>query len=259
MKVVAKQIRLAATDLSNHLACRHVTTLDLGAARGEKYAPEWKAPDLAVIQELGARHEAAYLNFLRETGVSVVELKALKDEQQSIRETISCMEKGVEVIAQGSLLAGRWFGRPDILRRISKASRFGDWAYEIYDCKLSRETKATTILQLSLYSALLEQAQGMQPESMYVVPPGKFSAPENYRFTEYAAYYRWVRDRLEKACDDGQGEETYPEPCEHCDVCRWFSECNSRRRADDHLLWLRVSAGSSEHNWWPGMPARLPG
>src|SRR5882757_1693791 len=156
MKALSKQIRLAATDLSNHLACRHVTALDLSVARGQRNAPDWKAPDLAVIQELGARHEAAYLKFLKETGVSVVELKALKDEQESIRETLSCMEKGVEVIAQGTLLAGRWFGRPDILRKVSRASRFGDWAYEIYDCKLSRETKATTILQLSLYSALLE-------------------------------------------------------------------------------------------------------
>ena len=33
MKALSKQIRLAATDLSNHLACRHVTTLDLSVAR----------------------------------------------------------------------------------------------------------------------------------------------------------------------------------------------------------------------------------
>lgn len=260
MKALSKQIRLAATDLANHLACRHVTTLDLSVAREERNAPEWKAPDLAVIQELGARHEAEYLKFLRETGVSVVELQALKDEQQSIRETISCMEKGMEAIAQGSLLSGRWFGRPDILRKVSGSSRFGDWAYEIYDCKLSRETKATTILQLSLYSALLQEKQGVQPESMYVVPPGKFSAPEKYRFAEFAAYYRWVRDRLEKACDDGQGEDTYPEPCEHCDVCRWFSECNNRRRADDHLslvAGIRRQQRTQLVAWDSGTVARL--
>ena len=28
---------------------------------------------------------------------------------------------------------------------------------------------------------------------------------------------------------------TYPEPVEHCDVCRWAAECVARRRADDHL------------------------
>jgi uncharacterized protein len=27
----------------------------------------------------------------------------------------------------------------------------------------------------------------------------------------------------------------YPEPVEHCDVCRWWSTCDKRRRDDDHL------------------------
>jgi len=30
-------------------------------------------------------------------------------------------------------------------------------------------------------------------------------------------------------------KKTYPEPVEHCNVCRWFRECDQRRRADDHL------------------------
>ena len=66
MKLVTEQIRLAATDLSNHLACRHVTTLDLQVARGEKRAPDWAAPDLVVIRERGERHERAYLTYLKE-------------------------------------------------------------------------------------------------------------------------------------------------------------------------------------------------
>ncbi|HEX4542934.1 MAG TPA: TM0106 family RecB-like putative nuclease, partial [Candidatus Acidoferrum sp.] len=28
---------------------------------------------------------------------------------------------------------------------------------------------------------------------------------------------------------------TYPEPVEHCNICRWFRECDAKRRADDHL------------------------
>ena len=30
-------------------------------------------------------------------------------------------------------------------------------------------------------------------------------------------------------------EANYPEPVEHCDVCRWWSTCDKRRRDDDHL------------------------
>jgi uncharacterized protein len=34
---------------------------------------------------------------------------------------------------------------------------------------------------------------------------------------------------------ESSGVETYPEPVEHCNVCRWFKECDTRRRQDDHL------------------------
>ena len=235
MKLTSNGIRLAATDLSGHLACRHLTVLDLSVARGLRSKPEWRAPDLVVIQELGERHEAAYLEFLRERCGTFQDLREIKSEERALRETIACMERGVEVIAQGSLTAGRWFGRPDVLRKVAKPSGFGNWSYEAYDCKLSRETKATTILQLALYSALLKEAQGSEPEFMYVVPPSQNFDAEEYRFAEYAAYYRYVKDRLEKACDNGAVSATYPEPCVHCEICRWFSECDAVRRDDDHL------------------------
>ena len=235
MRATPGQIRLSATDLSNHLACHHLASLDLGVARGQRTAPDWTAPDLVVIQELGLRHEAAYLQLLQDKNVSFVDLREIEDERKAIAKTLVCMERGVAVIAQGSLAVGRWFGRPDVLVKVPKPSRFGEWSYEVYDCKLARETKAATILQLALYSALLTEIQSQPPEFMYVVPAGKNFEAEPYRFAEYSAYYRYVKARLETVCDDKQGAETYPEPCAHCDVCRWFRECDAKRRGDDHL------------------------
>src|SRR5260221_1164574 len=238
MRIESNQIRLAATDLSNHLACRHLTSLDLSVARGQRSAPQWRSPDLKVIQELGLRHEAAYLQSLREAGLSFADLREINEKEQ-VKETLACMNRGLDVIAQGSITFGRWFGRPDVLRTVPKKSRLGDWSYEVYDCKLARETKATTILQLALYSALLAEIQGIEPEFapefMYVVPAGKEFKPEAYRVAGYAAYYRYVKACLEAVCHHDQAEQTYPEPCPHCDVCRWFRECDAMRRADDHL------------------------
>ena len=266
MKIVGGEIRLAATDVSDHLACRHLTNLELSAARGERERPQWEAPDLLVIQELGLRHERRYLEHLRQSGRDVLNLGGM-DESRIVDETLRAMEAGAEVIAQGALRVGRWFGRPDVLRKVAGVSRFGNWSYEAYYCKLARETKATTILQLAFYSELLgeisrppslpkdagvasppsSQAQRSfswnepqaaatesLPEFMWVVPPGKDFAPECYRVAEYAAYYRYVKERLESASASGR-TETYPEPCTHCDVCRWFRECAERRRGDDHL------------------------
>jgi predicted RecB family nuclease len=236
MRIVSGEVRLAATDVSNHLACHHLTSLELSAARGERERPQWEAPDLAVIRELGLRHEARYLAFLEKNGLAMLNLSGL-DEARIVDETRRAMEAGVELIAQGALRCGRWFGRPDLLRKVASPSRFGAWSYEAYDCKLTRETKATTILQLAFYSELLGEMQGPEslPEFMWVVPPGKAFAAERYRVAEYAAYYRYVKGQLEKACENGAGAQTYPEPCTHCDVCRWFRQCDSRRRGDDHL------------------------
>src|SRR5712664_3033114 len=237
MKIVGQHLRLAGSDLSNHLACRHVTTLDLQLARGERMAPDWAAPDLKVIQELGLRHETAYLAHLTTQGLVVENLGHIdhKEEARLLAETLALMERGAQVIAQGALSDGEWFGRPDVLRRVATPSKRWKWSYEVEDTKLARETKATTILQLSLYSDLLAQIQGRMPEFLWVVPPGEGYAGEKYPVLEYAAYYRHVRNRLLKAVGEDAGKETYPEPVEHCNVCRWFKECDARRRADDHL------------------------
>src|SRR5882762_4421907 len=93
MKIVGQQIRLAGSDLSNHLACRHLTTLDLQVARGERTAPDWAAPDLKVIQELGLRHETAYLAHLAAQGLTVENLGHIdhKEEERLLTETLALM------------------------------------------------------------------------------------------------------------------------------------------------------------------------
>ena len=229
---------MAATDLSNHLACRHLTTLDLQVARGERTAPDWAAPDLVVIRERGERHEKAYLAHLEQTEkLTVVNLSAIDREREKdlLEETQRCMAKGVEVIAQAALADGDWFGRPDVLRRVAKPSGKWAWSYEVADTKLARETKAATILQLSLYSELLEKIQGSGPEWMWVIPPGNNFEGESYRVAEYAAYFRYVKRRLASAVQNGLASGTYPEPVPNCDICRWFRECDAQRRGDDHL------------------------
>ena len=105
-------------------------------------------------------HEDAYLAHLEAKGVSVRNLRNLDDPERAVAETRDAMESGVEAIAQATLAKGRWFGRSDVLRRVERGSKLGGWSYEVYDCKLACETKAATILQLSLYSELLAEHSG---------------------------------------------------------------------------------------------------
>jgi uncharacterized protein len=52
------------------------------------------------------------------------------------------------VILQPALRNGRWFGRPDVLRRNAMPSVLGAWSYEVVDTKLAEETRGGTILEL---------------------------------------------------------------------------------------------------------------
>ena len=154
MKLLGTAVRLSATDLANHLSCGHLTTLDLRLAKGEIEEPSWENPHLRVLQQRGLEHEGAYIESLRSRGYAIVDLS--KELNENAREqTLAAMMSGAAVIVQGSFSQGAWRGRSDALLRVEqteKRSVFGNWSYEVVDCKLARNTKAETILQLCLYT-----------------------------------------------------------------------------------------------------------
>ena len=236
MRTEGAKLRLSASDLANHLGCRHLTALDLEAAHGRLSPPTWRDPALEVLQQRGFEHEAQYLDHLRGLGMAVLDVSTEADGS-AFDATAAAMRNGADVIVQATLAEGDWFGRADILRRVPVDSALGAWSYEVIDTKLARETRAGTILQLCLYSDILRSVQGRLPEFMHVVSPGADFEPETFRVHDYLAYYRFVRTRLAGAVtanEEGVGG-TYPDPVSQCDVCRWWSACDRRRRDDDHL------------------------
>ena len=70
-----------------------------------------------------------------------------------------------------------------------------------------------------------------------MIRPGVEFDPESYRFASFSSYHRLVKQALRAAVESGPAE-TYPEPVNHCDICRWWKECDGRRRADDHLSFV---------------------
>src|SRR4051794_14278375 len=102
MKARRNDLVLAATDLSNHLACRHLTTLDHLVALGEKSAPEFFDPRLAILRERGLEHERAYLSHLRNSGLEVLEIPEAGSEEAALRSTLAAIRSGVDAIAQAT-------------------------------------------------------------------------------------------------------------------------------------------------------------
>jgi len=229
---------LSATDLSNFLGCRHRTALEMAVAYGTAERPRWHDPLLEILFQRGIEHERAYVESLRAEGRVVVDLAGADDLDAATARTLETMRSGVEVIVQAAMREGRWYGRPDVLRRVERPSNLGAWSYEVADTKLARETRAGTILQLGLYSEMLRAAQGERPEHFHVVMPDLEAPVRSYRTDDYAAYLRWVRSQMEGVVvlEDGVvAAANYPEPVELCEVCPWAAGCNAKRHRDDHL------------------------
>jgi len=161
---------------------------------------------------------------LRAAGREVVEIESdsgLDGLGRGADLTLAAMQRGAEVIYQGVLFDGdRWRGYSDFLERVDVASELGSWSYEVADTKLARRVKPYFLLQLCFYSELLAHAQGRSPEWMHVVLGTH--ARESFRLAEFAAYYRSVKEQFTRALADGL-TDTYPDPAEHCGLCRWRS------------------------------------
>lgn len=230
MKINKDQLIYSPSDLTNHINCPHLTELNRKVAQGEleKPAPYFN-PSLEALREKGNDFESDFLEKLKAEGLSILQGK--QDTPLTAERTIEGMQEGYDIIFQARLKSHKWAGWADFLRKVDRPSELGDWSYEVWDTKLAKTTKASTILQIGLYSQRVAEIQGCAPEAMKVIKPNE--EEDVYRYDDYAAYVRLVQRRFETTLE--KGAATYPEPVDHCDICRWWARCNAQRRKDDHL------------------------
>lgn len=228
---------LSASDLTGFLECPHLTQQELAATRGEIVRPERDDPELELVARHGTEHEEAHLNTYVSASMSVVRIETagatLDAYTQAREQTLAAMRAGVDVIYQAALFDERWLGYADFLERVETPSDLGSHSYEVVDTKLARSAKAAALLQTSLYSELVAGMQGSSPEWMHLAL-GDGTRPR-FRVGDYRAYLHHAKARLESIAATAP-IQTYPEPVEHCGVCRWKEVCEERWRDDDNLV-----------------------
>jgi predicted RecB family nuclease len=234
---------LSATELSGFSECAHHTWLNLAVARRELQRPGENEIERLLLERRGHAHEAQILEHFKSRGLEVRELSPapLRDVEgraRAARATEEAMRAGPEIIYQATLVVGEWMGRPDFLMRVPGASALGEHHYEVIDAKLARHAQARALIQLCVYTEQLAAIQRTLPEHFWIAigggTPGASVEPLRLRSADYLAYHRRVRSRFESFIGSEDSREPYPEPVEHCDICRWWKRCESRRREDDH-------------------------
>ena len=243
MEIINDSLVYSATDLVGFLECRHLTSLERAAVSGHLERPVRSDPVLDRIAQRGQLHEKRFLDSLLSEGLRAVKLEAdpvLPRGQRLAKmryETLAAMRTGAEVIYQAALFDGRRLGFSDFLRRVEQESDLGPWSYEVWDTKLARHAKASAVLQLCMYSDLLQEYQGQLPVEMHLALGGAKGEVVSFRVADYAAYYRRVAREFETVLNSTSVYPlaTKPEPVEHCGVCRWSEKCRAEWRAEDDL------------------------
>ncbi len=244
----------SATDLVGFLACGHRFELERAALAGLVAKPVRSDPTIELIQARGFEHEQRYLEDLRAAGRRIVEISrdgSVATSRAGLVEaaeaTRAAMLDGADVVYQATFFDGVWRGHADFLLRIDHApgdpdSAIGAWHYEVADTKLARHVKASAVVQICSYVDQLTRVQGREPERLHVVLGGSARETVVLRVADYMAYYRRVKAEFLAAADERRvgppafpPANTYPDPVEHCDVCRWWATCRDRRRSDDDL------------------------
>jgi uncharacterized protein len=222
---------LSPSDLSGHLACPHLTTMNLKVQRGELERPRVDDTHGDLIRRKGDEHEAAYLARLIADGRTVVRIPTYDDPDFDVEEARRLTEEAIrtgeaDVIYQPYLSDGTWRGFADFLERTE------DGTYEAVDTKLARSAKPAHVLQLCFYSGEVGRIQGKLPEHFHVeLGTGERAT---FRLADHAAYFRRARGRFLQALDTEP--ETYPWPCDHCGLCDFRNLCKQQLRDDDNLV-----------------------
>jgi predicted RecB family nuclease len=240
MKIIEGRLRVAASDVANFLACQQLTQLDLQKARGTLRPPHARDLGFEDLVRRGEEHERGVLERFRAEGYEVADLTGATEPTGA---TADAIRDGAGVIYQGTLTgagdATALLGRPDFLVRADLLAapdgepRPGGRHYEVVDAKLARTAKARAVLQTAFYSHLLAGVQDVEPRWMHLaLGHGEFVS---FKVRDFAAYERQTRRRLVEVLAAGPPAGLYPEPVEHCAICRWSELCSKKRRDDDDL------------------------
>jgi predicted RecB family nuclease len=157
------------------------------------------------------------------------------DFKDGYEKTLELMRKGTPWIHSGVLMSEGMLGVPDLLKRVERASKLGDFSYEPVDIKSHQKILSTDILQVYGYARLLEPLLGYRPPAGGVWLAG--GSLERI-FFDPTTVHDFDRVVGQMALTNAGKLRTEPSRCSACGACAWIGQCNSDWIRTDHVSLL---------------------
>ena len=219
--------------LKSYLSCKYTIFNEVNEKKLNLKKIELSKNDQLRLEK-GNIHEKNYLKELKKKYKKIIDLKNTKlSKEEKVPKTIQAMKEGWEVIHGGYLQRDKWRGEFDFLI-INKdlKSKFGDYSYEVIDTKNSNKPKPDHIIQLGMYTYMLEKTQGVLPKRFTIVL--KDMIEENVQVNQVNEFFKTHRANYEKFVSNGI-DKTKPEKCSFCQICSWQEECEKIWIKEDNL------------------------
>jgi uncharacterized protein len=219
--------------LKSFLNCKYTIFNEINEKALKLVRKEKGFSDLKLL-ERGNVHEEDYFKILKDKHSKVINIKPLKlTQQEKFKKTVESMKEGFDVIRGGYLVDQEWLGEFDFLIKVKNSkSKLGDYSYEVTDTKNSLKIKVDHVIQVSMYSYLLEQVQGTLPDNFHIVL--RTLEVETVPIKYVNEFFKYNKKKYELFLKKDV-EKVKPEKCNFCKLCDWAENCENIWIKEDNL------------------------
>ena len=198
MKVEDKKIKYSPSDLNNFVNCKYHICNDLveGELGLKKREP---SEDIKLWRRFGDEHEAKHLKLFKKKFSKNITIDPKLDDQIRYKKTIEAIKDGYDLIYKAFFIDLHFRGEVDFLIKTKEKSKIGDYNYDVYDTKITRNLKPNHVLQITGYSYLVSKITGSLPNKMFLIDgTDKVSEFKVHEFYEYFIYTKLKFDEFLK-------------------------------------------------------------
>ena len=232
MKIKNNKFFISPSDLNNFIACKYTALNEIKFHNKEIKKNNDKAND-ELWKKMGIDHEKKHYKILKDKYKKNITIKSDLNENDRFNETVSAIQKGYDFIYHAYLVDENFRGEADFLIKCDTPSDLGDFSYEVYDTKITRNLKPRHITQITAYSDMLGKIQKLLPEKMHLIDGS--DKKHTYKTIEYIDLFNHGKKEFFKFLPNITKEKIYPEKCKYCDFCQWKEECDRIWENDNYI------------------------